>query len=429
MIRRPLYPTLALVTSLFALGACDKKSGNAAAAAPAPPASVGVVTLSKASVPLYIESVATLDGYVNADIRARVRGYLKSQNYKDGATVKEGDVLFTIDASEWSAAAAAAKANLSRAQTAQARAKTELDRGVGLFQTGTLSQQDLDNTKASVDDAKGQVSAAQAALDQANLNLGYTTIRSPITGVAGLAQVRVGNLVGQDGPTLIATVSQTNPIRVTFPISENDYVRNPERFKNLDQRDLKWAQAAFDKLEKKEPVEGAIDLVLSDGSVYPHKGVIVSVNRSIDTTTGTIQLQALIPNPDGFLRVGQYGRVRLPRGKANDSVLAVPEKALIAVQGQYSIGVVGGDNKVSLKKVELGASTGSVRIVNSGVAEGDRIVIEGTQRVTDGAVVDPHPVPMPPVAVAQAGAPSGSAAAPGTAAPGAGSAAPAPAQK
>ncbi|HEX7664332.1 MAG TPA: efflux RND transporter periplasmic adaptor subunit, partial [Polyangiaceae bacterium] len=282
------------VVSILALGASacgDKKAAPAQGAAAGPPPAVGVVTLSKRDLPLFIEAVASLDGYVNADIRARVRGYLKSQNYKDGAFVKEGETLFTIDASEYTVAASSAKASVSRAQTAQSRARIELDRDNGLFKTGNLSQQDLDNAKAALADADGQVQAAQSMLDQANLNLGYTNIRSPINGVAGVAQVRVGNLVGQDQPTLLATVSQTDPVRVNFPLSEIDYVKYPERFKNMEQRDLTWAKAQFAKVDKDPSDEGAIQLILSDGSTYPHGGVIVTVNRNIDASIGTIQMQ------------------------------------------------------------------------------------------------------------------------------------------
>lgn len=411
---------------LWAIGAfaCDSKK-SAGPAAPPPPASVGVVTIQKRDLPLFIEAVASLDGYVNADMRARVRGYLRSQNYKDGANVKEGETLFTIDSSEYTVAASAAKANVTRAQVAQSRTRIELDRDNGLFKGGNLSQQDLDNAKAALADADGQVQAAQSSLDQANLNLSYTNIKSPISGVAGVAQVRIGNLVGQDGPTLLATVSQTDPIRVNFPLSEIDYVKYPERFQNMGQRDLTWAKAQFVAMDKaaaankaatdpasgvpsglksKVADDGGLDLILSDGSTYPHRGVIVTVNRNIDSSTGTIQMQALVPNPDGLLRPGQYGRIRMRRGNEGGAVIAVPEKALISVQGSYSVAVVGADNKVSLKHVEVTASTGGLRIVTSGVVEGDKIVVDGTQKVTDGAVVDPHPAAADPVSSAAASA-------------------------
>jgi membrane fusion protein (multidrug efflux system) len=353
---------------------------------------VGVAAVERSDLPLFSESVATIDGYVNADIRARVRGFLKSQNYKDGASVRRGQTLFTIDASEYSAAIEAAKANLSRAMTAQTLAKIELDRDVSLFRSGTLSQQDLDNAKAALGDTDGRVRAAQAALQEASLNLSYTNVQSPLDGVAGVAQVRVGNLVGQSEPTLLATVSQTDPMRVTFPLSEVDYVKSPERFQHLDKRDLAWARAEMARLDLDPTAtsDAAVDLVLADGSVFAHRGVIVTVNRNIDTSTGTLQLQALVSNPEGLLRPGQYGRIRTPRLHEGHAVLTVPEKALIAIQGTYSVAVVGSDNKVALKHVELGARADGLRVVMSGVQEGDRIVVEGTQRAADGMLIEPH---------------------------------------
>lgn len=206
--------------------------------------------------------------------------------------------------------------------------------------------------------------------------------------------MRVGNLVGQDGPTLLTTVSQTDPVRVTFPLSEVDYVKYPERFKNLDARDLTWAKAQFAKLDKGGTADNGdtgVELILADGTTYPHRGVVVTVNRQIDATTGTIQVQALVPDPDGFLRPGQFARVRVRREREGKDVIAIPEKALISVQGSYSVAVVGPDDEVQLRRVDLGASAGGMRVVTQGVAEGDRIVVEGIQKVTDGAKVAPHP--------------------------------------
>jgi membrane fusion protein (multidrug efflux system) len=208
--------------------------------------------------------------------------------------------------------------------------------------------------------------------------------------------VRVGNLVGQDGPTLLTTVSQIDPIRITFPLSEADYVKYPERFKDLTQRDLKWARKQFETLESGQAAEHddpGIELILSDNSVYPHRGIVVTANRQIDSTTGTIQLQALVPNPDGFLRPGQYGRVRLRREHEGKNALSVPDKALISVQGTYSVGVVGEGNKIQLRRVELGPSVNGVRLVSNGIKEGEKVVVEGIQKISDGAVVDAKPAP------------------------------------
>jgi membrane fusion protein (multidrug efflux system) len=381
----------AVVASAFvALAAC----AEATKPPPPPPPTVYVATVARRDVPQYVEAVAALDGYVNAEIRARVRGFLRTQDYNDGAVVKAGQMLFTIEPTDYAAAVAQSKAAVARARVAQARNAIQADRYQGLFKTGMVSQQDLDNVTASVADSDAQVQAAAAQLDQATLNLSYTQIRSPTEGVAGLALVRVGNLVGQDGPTLLTTVSQVDPIRVNFPVSEVDYVKNPDRFKQLEPRDLAWAKAQFSRLESGGGAAGGdpgVELTLSDGSVYPHRGIIVAVNRQIDPSTGTLQVQALVPNPEGALRPGQYGRIRIRRQQAGRDVVAIPEKALISVQGSYSVGVVDADNKVHLHRVEVGPSVQGMRIIDKGLDAGERIVVDGVQKITDGAAVDPHP--------------------------------------
>ena len=396
-----------LLLGSAALTACDAKK---AATAPPPP-TVLVAPVVRRDVALYIEAVASLDGYVNADIRARVKGYLKTQSYKDGSPVKNGQLLFTIEPADYAAAVSVARANVTRARVAQAHNHVQLERDQGLMKTGMLSQQDLDNATANLADTDGQLQAAQAQLDQAALNLSYTQVSSPIDGVAGLALVRVGNLVGQDGPTLLTTVSQLDPIRVNFPMSESDYIRYRDRLSHLEQRDLAWARKQFAKLESSgvtEDGDPGVDLVLADGSTYAHRGVIVTANRQIDATTGTIQIQALLPNPDGSLRPGAYGQVRIKRREAGHDVLVVPERALVSVQGTYSVGVVGPDSKVKLHRVEVGPSVQGLRVVISGVEEGDKIVVDGVQKISDGALVDPKPAP--PAASASAAAPVASAA-------------------
>jgi membrane fusion protein, multidrug efflux system len=381
----------ALLTSIVLVGC-----GQAKKAAPPPP-TVLVAPVVRRDVALYTEAVASLDGYVNADIRARVKGFLRTQGYKDGAAVKSGQLLFTIEAADYAATVSAANAAVTRARVAQAHAKVQLERDQGLFKTGTLSQQQLDDAKATLDDTAGQVQAAQAQLQQAALNLSYTEIHSPIDGVAGLALVRVGNLVGQDGPTLLSTVSQLDPIRVNFPLPEVEYTKHADLFQHLDGRDLAWAREQFAALDAS--VDGGpgddtgVALVLADGSSYAHRGVIVAANRQIDPSTGTIQIQALVPNPDGVLRPGGYGTVRIKRAGAGQAVIVVPEKALIAVQGSYSVGVVGPDKKVQLRRVEVGTSVNGLRVIDKGISEGDSIVVEGVQKISDGAPVDPKPAP------------------------------------
>jgi membrane fusion protein, multidrug efflux system len=384
---RVFFASIGLSTQV----ACtEAKAHKADRAMPAP--TVYFASVARHDLPIFIETVGTLDGYVNADIRARVRGFLQTQNYKDGAYVKAGQALFTIEATEYAAALASANANLTRANVGVSKNKVELERDQGLFNTGMLSRQDLDNVTANVADTEGQVQGARAQVTQAQLNLSYTQLRSPISGIAGLALVRVGNLVGQDGPTLLTTVSQLDPIRVNFPISEVDYVRYPERFKHLESRDLDWAKKQFSKLASGKTAENGdpgIELVLSDGSTYAGRGVIVAANRQVDPSTGTLQVQALVPNPELVLRPGQYAHVRMKRQNEGKDALLVPEKALISVQGTYSVGVIGPGNKIKLHRVELGPSAQGQRVVISGISEGDRIVVEGVQKISDGAVVAP----------------------------------------
>jgi len=366
---------------------------------PPPVPAVQVAPVVRQDVTLFNEAVGSLDGYVNADIRARVRGILQAQRYKDGALVKAGQVLFTIDPAEFRIAVESAQAALARAETARAHNKALLARRTELGASNVVSKQEVEDADAAARDAEDQVRTAQAQLQSAKLNLSYTEIRSPVPGVAGLAQVRVGNLVGQDGPTLLTTVSQVDPIRVNFPMSEVDYVKSADRLKRLDGRDLAWATKQFAKMAAGATADDdALELVLSDGSVYPHKGVIVAANRQVDASTGTIQLQALFPNPGNVLRPGQYGRVRLRRRDVGANALLVPEKALIQVQGTYSLAVVGDGNKVSIKKVEVGPSSGTSRVVTSGVKAGDRVVAEGVQKVSDGITVVPQPMAAAPTA-------------------------------
>jgi membrane fusion protein (multidrug efflux system) len=342
--------------------------------------------------------VATLDGFDNAEVRARVRGYVKSLNFKDGAQVKAGDVLFMLEEAEWTAGVASANAALTRARVMRDHHRIRLDRDHGLLASGMVSQQEVDNTSAALADADGQIEAAKAALTTAALNLSYTQVRTPIDGLAGLAMVRVGNLVGQDGPTLLTTVSQTDVMRINFALSEVDYVRHPERFKNMDVRTLSWAREQFAELDEGKRADGddpGVDLVLADGSVYGHKAIVVSVDRKIDPSTGTLQVQALVPNPDGLLRPGQYARARIRQSDAGHDELVVPQRALVSIQGVYSVAVVGDDGKAHLRKVELGPMSNGMQIVTHGVVEGDRIVVEGVQKVADGAPVNAQPQPEP----------------------------------
>jgi membrane fusion protein (multidrug efflux system) len=383
-----------VVFACFALAGCTP----AKKASPPPPPLVLVSPAVRQDVSLYTKAVASIDGYINAEIRARVKGFLRTQNYKDGGPVRQGDLLFTIEQTDYVAAVASATAAVTRARVAQAHAKVQLDRDQNLSRTGTLSQQDLDNATANLADTEGQVQAAQAALEQASLNLSYTQMRSPIDGVAGIALMRVGNLVGQDGATLLTTVSQLDPVRVNFPLVEADYMKHADLLQHLERRDLAWVKQQFAVLDATKGDDAGVALILADGTTYPHRGVIVSVDRQIDASTGTIQVQALVPNPEGLLRPGGYGTIQIKRHDAGQGVIAVPDKALITVQGTYSVGVVGADDKVQLRRVEVGASVQGMRVITKGVSEGESIVVDGIQKISDGALVAPKPATSAPAA-------------------------------
>jgi membrane fusion protein, multidrug efflux system len=379
--------------AVFTGAGCSKEAEKPAAP---PPPKVLVAPVQKRSVELVTEVVGQLDGYVNAEIRARVRGFLKSQGYRDGTPVKAGQLLFTIDPAEYEAQREAARGTLSRARAALELSRSQLARAQALVESGTITQRALEDAAAANQDAVGQERAAQAAVKTAELNLSYTQMRSPVDGAAGIAQVRVGNLVGAEGPTLLTTVSQLDPIRVRFPLSEREYLKGAAIFKSLGDRDLAWARkqfAALDKGGRTEAGDAGLTLRLADGSEYAHRGVIVAADREIRASTGTIELEALFPNPDGLLRPGQYGRVRMQGQDSGAEALVVSQKALLEVQGTYSIAVVGEGNKVELRRVEVGPSTGDDRVITKGVAVGERVVVEGVQKVSDGAVVVPEDAP------------------------------------
>lgn len=382
--------TLPLLLLSLSLAACEE---TRARTVPAPPV-VTVATVGRQDVALFTEAVGSAAGFIDAEIRARVRGFLESQRYKDGGQVKEGQLLFTIQGAEYQAALGAARAGLARAQTAQAHRKALLARKQALIVSKVVSEQELEDAEAGAREADNLVEAARAQLRQAELNVSYTQIRAPLSGVAGLALVRVGNLVGQDGATLLTTVSQLDPIRVNFPLGEIDYVKAAASLGQLDRRDAAWARAQFARLAAGQTLDGGdpgLELLLADGKPYAHRGVVVSADRQVDPGTGTIKLQALFPNPDKLIRPGQYARVRMPRREGGERRVVVPESALIQLQGTYTVALVGADNKVALRRVEVGPAVGTLRVVASGLAGGERIVTEGVQKVSDGAQVNPQP--------------------------------------
>jgi membrane fusion protein (multidrug efflux system) len=350
---------------------------------PIPPPTVLVAPAMQEDLSLSSEFVGTLDGYVNAEIRARVKGFLKTQNYPDGAFVKTGQVLFTIDPAEYEAAVAKEKGALARAQATLGQAKVTADRYRPLAAKQAVSQQDLDNAVAEQQAAAASRDSAKAALDEAQLNLSYTRITSPVDGVAGTAMVRVGNLVGQGEPTLLTTVSQLDPMRVSFPISESDYLRFAGRVAELQKMDPLDAG----------PERRVIELMLADGSIYPHKGWFASLNREVEKGTGTLQVQTLFPNSERILRPGQYARIRVPRQQEGKALIVVPEAAVKELQGSYTVAVVTPEDTVQIRKVEVGPRAGALWAITKGVNAGERVITEGSQKVSEGLKVTAKPDP------------------------------------
>jgi membrane fusion protein (multidrug efflux system) len=401
--------------ALIIWSACSHK-------APAPELTVVTVSLPlRRDVPIYSQWIGTTVGFIDAEIHSKVTGYLQAQDYKEGSLVKTGDLLFEVDPRPFQAIVDQAKAqvNVANAQLTQAKAdvdaakaeidraqaaqlKTELDvkRYTPLVKDGTVSQQEYDDavqsnlanlasvaaakgkydrTQAAVIAAQAQIEVARSSLQAADLNLDFTKVKSPVNGIAGIRAANIGDLVGTDQRTLLTTVSQIDPILVEFPISEQEYLKLRDFFlaKNAEQQD-------------------GLELILSDGTVYPLKGKIDIVGRQVQASTGTLRIRGIFPNPGNVLRPGQYSRIRAATTVHNGALL-VPQRAVQALQGQYELAVVGPENKVSFRTVEATDRVGSYWLIEKGLEASDRVVIEGLQDIKTGQTVDPKPAQMPPL--------------------------------
>jgi len=361
--------TLGVIACLSA--ACGEKAQQAAP----PPPEVLVTEVVQKDVPIHSEWIGTTVGYVNAEIRARVQGYLLKQNYTQGAVVHAGDPLFTIDARPYQSALEAAKGQLGIAEAQQTKTEQDVARYTPLAKEGAISQQELDNAVQANRAARAQVGARRADVAQAKLNLDWTAINSPIDGIAGLAQAQVGDLIQPS--TLMTTVSQLDPIQVNFPISEQEY--------------LKFA-ALIEGISKGQRIKDqrSIELILADGSVFPQPGKVALANRQVDVRTGTITIVSYFPNPGNILRPGQFAKVRAVTDISKGALL-VPQRAVLEQQGQYLVAVVGADNKVDIHPVKVGERIGKDWIVTEGLKPGERVVVEGLQKVRAGITVNPKP--------------------------------------
>ena len=398
-----------LIPIAMAAAGCTRVTS--AAGSPRPP-EVEVVQVEQRDVPIYHEWIGTLDGMVNAAIRAQVTGYLLTQDYSEGSFVKKGQLLFEIDPRPFDAALAQAQGQLAQAKGQLAQAKAQLaqsqaqlqqsmasqkrtqldvDKYTPLAKQQAVTQQELDNavqnnvaaqaqieaSNAGVETAKAQIEAstaavesAQAAVEAAKVNTGFTHLTSPIDGIAGQAQVQVGNLVNPSSG-VITTVSTLDPIRGNFTVGEQEY--------------LSLTRGGVGYLTKLQ-----LDLILADGSTYPHKGKFFFADRQVNQNTGAIQLTGLFPNPGNRLRPGQYGKVRAAIGTSAGALL-VPQRAVTELQGGYQVAVVDSANKVGIRTVKLGDRIGSMWIVTEGLKAGERVVAEGIQQARPGAEVTPKP--------------------------------------
>jgi membrane fusion protein (multidrug efflux system) len=347
---------------------------------------MSVITVAPERVALSSEWIGTLDGYINAQIRPQVSGYLIKRTYQEGAVVKKGQVLFEIDPRPFEATLAQANAQLAEAQAQLGKTERDLQRDKPLAEQRAIAQSQLDNDVQANLAAQAAVKSASAAIQTAQLNVGFTKVTSLIDGVAAIATAQMGDLVSPQ--TLLTTVSQTDPIKVYFSLSEQEYLRDADRINTAG-----GGRAG-------QPWKASLTLILADGSTYDKPGHYLAADRQVDPKTGTIRISAAFRNPGNRLRPGQYGRVRAETRIANEALL-VPQRALQEMQGAFQLRVVAPDNKIATRPVKLGDRLGSRAIVEEGLKPGERVVVEGAQ-VKDGTVVNPKPF-TPPAAPAATG--------------------------
>ena len=375
-------------TTLLAAGAAAMLA--VACEKPAPPAplppEVYVTPVVQKDVPTYLDLVGQTEGNQDVDVRARVEGFLETMDYREGSFVRKGQVMYTIDRKPFEAALAQARADRATAQARLEKATNDVNRYTPLVAKQAVSRQELDNARAAQDAGRSEVQAAEAVIEKATLDLSYTRILAPVDGLAGTTKVKPGSLVGRGDATLLTTVSQLNPIVLTVAATEADYRRVAKRDPSRT---------------GEEPRAANIEMTLADGSIYPYKGTVTTVERAINASTGTLSMQINFPNPDNVVRPGQYGRARILL-EMRKGALLVPQRAVQALQSLYSVAVVGGDNKVSFRNVKVGPKVDTLWVIEDGVKPGEQVVAEGLQALTDGITVRTKPMPATPTTPAVA---------------------------
>ena len=363
-------------------GCKGEVSSSTGAAQSAP--EVVVTEVTQHDVPIYSEWVGSTDGTVNASIRAQVTGYLLKRNYVEGAFVKKGDVLFEIDPRKFQAAVEQARGQLEQARAQLLKAELDVKRDTPLAKSGAVSQKELDDSIQDHAAAKANVAAARANLDQALLNFGFTRIVAPIDGIVGIAKAQVGDLIGPDTGEL-TSMSTLDPIRVYVSLGEQEYLNFAEKI----QEHYRKMQDGGDSLAMPEGIP--LQLILAGEKIYEHRGGFSLLDRQVDQKTGTIRAAALFPNPGNTLRPGQFARVRAVT-KIRSGALLVPQRAVTELQGSYQVAVINTDNKVEVRSVKVVERTGSLWIIDEGVKQGERVVVEGFQKVKDGMAVTPKSI-------------------------------------
>ena len=371
--RLPAYMVVVLVLFVVAFAGCDKHKVQAQISPP----EVEVGPVLQQDVPIRSEYISTLDGYINAQIQPQVTGYLLKQEYREGAVVRKGDVLFRIDPRPFEAALAQTQGRLAEAEARLGKTQLDVARDTPLAKESAIPQAQLDNDIQANQAAIAQMAAAKAQVEQAKLNVSFTEVRSLIDGVAGLAKAQIGDLVGPN--SILTTISQVEPIKAYFAISEQEY--------------LKFAGRINAVSEGKRNVSGRkiLELILSDGSVYGQKGWLVLADRQVDARTGTIRIAGAFDNPGGILRPGMFGRVRAVTGVSKNALL-VPQRAVVETQGSYSVVVVGSDSKATIRPVKVGERVGSLWIIEDGLQPGEQVITEGMQKAKAGELVQPKQV-------------------------------------
>ena len=370
---RAIRLALVVASLTFGVAACEKAEPPAA-----PPLEVAVLEIVPGDFPIYLEMVGQTRGSVSIPIRARVDGVLEEIHFLEGRPVKKGQLLYVIDSSPYQSRVVEEEGRLAQARTNLAKTKSDLERIRPLAEIDAVSKQDLDAAVAQFEAAQGALQAAEAQVNQAKIERSYTRISAPVAGLIGLTQAKVGEYVGRSpNPVVLNSVSQTDPIRVRFSINEREYLRFRREFSS-EMRALDGQRAGKSELQ----------LILADGTIHQHGGRVVNFDASVDPTTGTLTLEADFPNPARLVLPGQFARVRAVV-EERKGALAVPQRAVMETQGLFQLAVVGGDGRVELRRVEMGPRVDKLWIVDSGLAAGERIALEGLQRLRTGMQVKP----------------------------------------